>query len=291
MLKWTVTSVAVPFFTFVMDLYFTYNIFIPTKRIKYMKNIRKVTIIILLLIIAFSYGSKTFATDNLHWYLKRIKGSKPQFPPEAETIEQYGAYYIDKKTSGNDKTIYLTFDAGYENGNVKKILDILKEENVPGAFFLLDNIILKNTDLVLRMADEGHLVCNHTKNHKNLSTASSDEISRNLCALEKIYEEKTGREMSKYFRFPEGSYSIEALKCVNSLGYKTIFWSFAYDDWDNNRQMNREKAIKKVLENTHEGAVMLFHPTSDTNADIFSDLIREWKNMGYSFGTLDQLTE
>lgn len=231
------------------------------------------------------------AAEELHWFIKRNKGGAPSFPSEADQISDLGAYYIDSDVTEENKVIYLTFDAGYENGNIERILDILKEERVCAAFFLLDNIILKNTDLVLRMSEEGHLVCNHTKNHKNLSSASSEEIKRNLLALEKIYEEKTGREMSKYFRFPEGKYSINALKTVQELGYKTVFWSFAYDDWDSERQPSREKATKKILENTHNGAVMLFHPTSQTNADILPFLIKEWKNMGYSFGTLDQLTK
>ena len=207
---------------------------------------KKITSLILAFIFSFSIILFAGADCEMHWYLKRKKGDKPSFPNEAEEIKKYGAYYIDDRADENNKIIYLTFDAGYENGNVQKILDILKEENVPAAFFLLDNIILKNTDLVLRMAEEGHLVCNHTKNHKNLSLASNEEIERNLKALEMIYNERTGKEMSKYFRFPEGKYSIEALKCVNNLGYKTIFWSFAYDDWDNNRQPDKAKAIKKV---------------------------------------------
>ncbi|MBO7196887.1 MAG: polysaccharide deacetylase family protein [Clostridia bacterium] len=229
-------------------------------------------------------------SDSLHWFIKRNKGGIPLFPPEADQVSEYNGYFIDSRVTEESKRIYLTFDAGYENGNVEKILNALKEENVPAAFFLLDNIILKNTDLVLRMADEGHLVCNHTKNHKNLCRSAKDEIERNLTALEKIYEEKTGRQMSPYFRFPEGAYSMDALKCVNDLGYKTIFWSFAYDDWDEGRQSSPEKALKKVIENTHNGAVMLFHPTSSTNAEIFPRLIKEWKAMGYSFGTLDELT-
>jgi peptidoglycan-N-acetylmuramic acid deacetylase len=204
---------------------------------------------------------------------------------------QYNALFIDNKVDDNNKVIYLTFDAGYENGNVEKILDTLKKENVPAAFFLLDNIILKNTDLVIRMAEEGHLVCNHTKNHKNLSRSEESEIIENLKALEDIYRECTGRELDKYFRFPEGKYSIDALRHVNNLGYTTVFWSFAYEDWDNNKQPNTDKAIKKILDNTHNGAVMLFHPTSDTNAKILPTLIKEWKRMGYSFGTLNQLKE
>ena len=134
-------------------------------------------------------------------------------------------------------------------------------------------------------------MCNHTKNHKNLSFASEEEIARNLKALEMIYEERCGRKMSKYFRFPEGRYTLQALKTVQSLGYKTIFWSFAYDDWDNGRQPDCDKAIKKVLDNTHDGAVMLFHPTSSTNAEIFPILIDSWRDMGYTFGTLDELTD
>ena len=256
-----------------------------------MKKYKSLILSVFLLLFTFAALIVCDGAEELHWYLKRSKGAPPTFPPESNWFAEYNAFYIDKKVRDDNKVIYITFDAGYENGNIEKILDVLRDENVPAAFFLLDNIILKNTDLVLRMADEGHLVCNHTKNHKNLSSASEDEIIRNLTALEKIYEEKTCREMSKYFRFPEGSYSMNALKTVCDMGYKTVFWSFAYDDWDNNRQPSPEKAIKKVLDNTHNGAVMLFHPTSDTNAEIFRTLICEWKAMGYSFGTLDSLTQ
>ena len=255
------------------------------------RNLIKILATTFLLLFFFNIGLNAAAAKGLHWYIKRVKCKAPIFPPESEEITCYDTYFIDRKASKNgEKKIYLTFDAGYENGNIEKILDILKDEGVPAAFFLLDNIIIKNTDLVIRMSDEGHLVCNHTKNHKNLSAASENEIKNDLCALEKIYKEKTGREMSKYFRFPEGAYSIDAIKCVQKLGYKTIFWSFAYDDWDNGRQPNLERAIKKVLDGTHEGAVMLFHPTSDTNAKILPELIKEWRQMGYEFGTLDDLT-
>ena len=227
------------------------------------------------------------------WYIKRNGNNQPIIQSEQKIIYEYDGYFIDKKRSDADdvKVIYLTFDLGYENGNTEKILDTLKEEKVSAAFFILDNIVLKNTDLVTRMNEDGHLVCNHTKNHKNICNLSDAEIEKNLRALEKIYEEKTGLTMAKYFRFPEGKYSINSLKCVQSLGYKTIFWSFAYDDWDNGRQPNAKNAIKKILDNTHNGAVMLFHPTSKTNAEIFPTLIKKWRAMGYTFGTLDELVK
>lgn len=232
------------------------------------------------------------SSDGVSWYIKRAGNKQPELPKEHCIIEKYNCYYVDKKLDDSSltKRIYLTFDAGYENGNVAKILDTLKEKSVPGAFFVLEHIITKNTDLIIRMAKEGHTVCNHTTNHKNLSNFSKDEIINNLTSLEQIYENATGLKMSKYFRFPEGKYSEKALEVINGLGYKTIFWSFGYADWDDRKQPDTEKAKRKILENTHNGEVILLHPTSSTNAEILSSLIDEWRAMGYTFGTLDELT-
>ncbi|MBE6599353.1 MAG: delta-lactam-biosynthetic de-N-acetylase [Ruminococcaceae bacterium] len=206
-------------------------------------------------------------------------------------IEDHGGYFLDRTVSENEPVIYLTFDAGYEKGNVEKILDTLKAENVPGAFFILDNLITTNTDLVKRMAEEGHLVCNHTAKHHDMSSVTDKEaFARELAALEEIYKEYTGYDMAMYYRPPEGRFSETNLIHAEELGYKTIFWSFAYADWDNNRQMSREKAMDKVLSGTHNGEILLLHPTSATNAEILPSLIKEWKRMGYRFGTLDELT-
>ena len=254
---------------------------------------RKIYTVILAIALLISTSVNALASQGSYtWFIKRNGRDTPAFAREAQMVDSAGGYYIDKAAAENkDKVLYLTFDAGYENGNIEKILDILKKENVPAAFFILDNLILKNTDLVKRMSDEGHLVCNHTKNHRDLTKCTSDEITKNVSDLEKIYEEKTGNTLAKYFRFPEGRYSEHALKVVNDMGYKTIFWSFAYEDWDNAKQPSPEKALKKVLANTHDGAVILLHPTSDTNAKILPTLIEEWKSMGYRFGTLDELTK
>jgi len=216
------------------------------------------------------------SAGEYNWYCRRNGNKQPQISCEEELIGKYNGYSIDRCVSDSsaEKVIYITFDAGYENGNVSKILDTLKEEGVPAAFFVLDNIVIKNTDLVNRMANEGHLVCNHTKRHRNICRMNKAETEEELLGLERIYRDKTGKEMAKYFRFPEGRYSIDALKAVSDMGYKTVFWSFAYDDWDNTRQMNDAAAISKVISNTHNGAVMLFHPTSSTNARIFKELIR-----------------
>ncbi len=268
-----------------------------TTRSKKMNNKKIFALLIFLSLLIGIFSNTVYAIETedatLAWYIKRNGNKQPKLSPEQEIIKAYNAFYIDLNLSDESekKTIYLTYDAGYENGNIEKTLDILKSECVPAAFFILDNIVLKNTDLVTRMASEGHLICNHTKNHKDLSLFTQEEIKNNLFSLEKICEEKTGFTMSKYFRFPEGKYTERTLKCVNDLGYTTIFWSFAYDDWDNGRQMSEEKAFKKVMSNTHNGAVILFHPTSETNVKILPRLIKEWKKQGYSFGTLDELTK
>lgn len=254
---------------------------------------KKYVTLVLILAVIFNFVviSASASDGGVNWYIKRAGNKQPELPREHSVIESYNAYYIDKKLddASETKRIYLTFDAGYENGNVEKILDTLKEKNVPGAFFILEHIIRKNSNLVLRMANEGHTVCNHTTNHKDMSKLGRDEIISNVTALENVYKEITGLNMAKYFRFPEGRYSETALSCINELGYKTIFWSFGYADWDDKCQPDAEASKKKILDNTHNGAVILLHPTSKTNAEILPELIDAWRSMGYSFGTLDEL--
>jgi peptidoglycan-N-acetylmuramic acid deacetylase len=185
--------------------------------------------------------------------------------------------------------IYLTFDVGYENGNVNKILDVMKDEGVVGSFFILGNVISRNPELVLRMANEGHIVCNHTLNHPNLVGKSEEIFKNEVLGLENEYRKLTGKQIAKFFRPPEGTFDRQMLERAQSLGYKTVFWSFAYADWDNNRQMNEEVALKKILDNVHNGEIMLLHPTGETNAKIMRRLIKELKAQGYTFATLDKI--
>ena len=228
------------------------------------------------------------------WYCKHVKDHvQPPLDQKLSFTEEHGAYYIDRRhtdASSNDKVIYLTFDAGYENGNIEKTLDILHNENVSAAFFVLQNLILKNPELVKRMTDEGHLVCNHTAHHRDMSRYGNEAFLEELHTLENLFQDTVGQQMPKYYRPPEGVFSCENLICAEENGYKTIFWSFAYPDWDNNKQMSNEKAKAIILDNLHNGEVMLLHPTSNTNVQILSDVIREIKAQGYRFGTLDELT-
>ena len=139
------------------------------------------------------------------------------------------------------------------------------------------------------MANEGHIVCNHTVNHPNLVGKSEELFKEEVLGLENKYRELTGKEMSKFFRPPEGTFDKEMLQRAQGLGYKTVFWSFAYADWDNNKQMSEEAALKKILDNVHNGEIMLLHPTGETNAKIMRTLIQELKAQGYTFATLDKI--
>lgn len=228
------------------------------------------------------------------WYCKRNNEHRqPIMDAELRWIEEYDGYYVDHAHDDQtqEKVIYLTFDAGYENGNVAKILDILKKENVQGTFFVLKHLIENNTELVCRMAEEGHTVANHTASHKDITRFESKEcLQSELSALETHYQEKIGREMPKYFRPPEGKFSKQSMQWLSELGYKTIFWSIAYADWDNTKQPSPEYAKSKILDHIHNGAIILLHPTSATNAIILSDVIAECRAQGYRFGSLDELT-
>ena len=228
-----------------------------------------------------------------NWFVRNNDThTQPVTDPTQRMVERYGGYHVDQKHGDTceEKVLYLTFDAGYENGNVEKILDALKEEDVPAAFFVLKNIIVKHGDLVKRMENEGHLVCNHTMNHPDTTTLTKEEFEKEVCGLAELYQDLTGNEMPRYYRPPEGKYSEKSMQYAQELGYKTVFWSIAYADWDNDHQPTPQDAKAKLLSRTHNGAVILLHPTSSTNAEIMRELIQEWKSMGYRFGTLHELT-
>ena len=215
------------------------------------------------------------------------EGSAPSGPASAQSLRQYDAVYMGDPTQ---KVLFLTFDAGYENGNTEKILDVLKEHGVPAAFFLVGNYIEKNADLVRRMVDEGHIVGNHTMHHYDMSKLSDREaFSKELTDLEDLFREVTGKELPKYYRPPQGIYSEENLQMAQELGYKTVFWSLAYADWNNDAQPTKDAAFSKLLPRVHNGAVILLHSTSATNAQILDELLTTYKRMGYTFQSIDTL--
>ena len=252
---------------------------------------RDLLILLIAVVIALAVSVSVFASSALttgSWGLSfRQEGAPPIGNAGKDQLRQYQAAYIGDV---GEKVLYLTFDAGYENGCTAKILDTLKEKQVPAAFFLVGNYIQRSPDLVRRMVAEGHTVGNHTMHHYDMSRLSDKAaFSKELTDLEALYKETVGQELPKFYRPPQGIYSEENLKMAQELGYQTVFWSLAYVDWNNDSQPTREAAFAKLLPRTHNGAVVLLHSTSRTNAEILGELIDKWKAMGYRFGTLEEL--
>jgi len=234
-------------------------------------------------------GGGTALAGSSGWGLRFTENGEPPVGNAGrEELRAYDAWYIGD-TGGN--TVYLTFDAGYENGHTSEILDVLRDKNVPAAFFVVGSYIKGNPELTRRMADEGHLVGNHTMTHPDMSaisdmTSFKDELGR----TEEYYREVTGADLPRYYRPPRGVYSIENLKMAKELGYKTVFWSLAYVDWIVDKQPTPEAAFSKLLPRIHPGAVVLLHSTSKTNAEILGQLIDKYRGMGYTFDSLDNLS-
>ena len=243
------------------------------------------------LILAAVVAAQVFFTDDMltvSWGLSyQTQGQPPRGPASQGELSKYDAVYLGNT---EEKVLYLTFDAGYENGCTAKILDVLKKHEVPAAFFLVGNYLEKNPDLVRRMVAEGHTVGNHTMHHPDMSKiAEKAAFSKELADLETLYQQITGADMPKFYRPPQGNYSKENLQMAKELGYKTVFWSLAYVDWNNDAQPSREQAFSKLIPRVHNGAVVLLHSTSKTNAEILDELLTRWTEMGYRFAPISEL--
>lgn len=234
----------------------------------------------------FLYFGSSLQTGS--WGLSfRQEGAPPIGSAGQDQLRRYDAAYLGDTTQ---KVLYLTFDAGYENGCTEQILDTLKAHRVSAAFFLVGNYIERNADLVRRMVEEGHLVGNHTLHHYDMSRIGNTQAFRKeLQGLEDLFRETTGQELPKYYRPPQGIYSEENLTMAKELGYRTVFWSLAYVDWKNDDQPDPDASLSKLLRRTHNGAVVLLHSTSRTNAKILDALLTGWEKAGYRFGTLPEL--
>lgn len=243
----------------------------------------------LLIFNIFKNFSVTVSANISNWGLKfNTEGTAPMGNAGKDYLKKYNAYYVGEP---NDKSIYLTFDAGFENGNTANILDVLKAHDVKAAFFLVGHYLEKEPELVKRMVEEGHIVGNHTYHHPDMSKISDKEsFKKELISLEDLYKEITAQEMPKYYRPPQGKFNEENLKMADELGYKTIFWSLAYVDWYKDKQPTKEHAFSKLIPRIHPGAVVLLHSTSDTNEQILDELLTKWKELGYTFKTIDDLT-
>lgn len=226
------------------------------------------------------------STKSFGWGFKKEKGAPPEIDAETvDLLQKTNTYYIDKN---GEKKLYLTFDEGYENGYTGKILDILKEKNVPAAFFITGPYLARETELVDRMVNEGHIVGNHTVNHPNLAKSDLATVKSELMELEESFYKRYGKSMV-YMRPPEGECSEKMLSFAGDMGYKTILWSFAYKDWDTKIQKGGRYAFEQVTPYIHDGCIMLLHAVSSDNAEALGSIIDYAREQGFEFVSLDEL--
>ena len=231
-------------------------------------------------------SASSVSEKRIGWGIKRSNNNEqPDLGSvNKKIIDTYEGIAMGNK---NSKYVYLTFDNGYEAGYTPKILAVLKENQVPATFFITAHYLNTASDLVKQMIDEGHTVGNHTVNHKSMPSCSLETIKKEVMDLHSAIYDKFGYEM-KFIRPPKGEYSERTVAYTNTLGYTSVMWSFGYDDWDEKKQGREEYGKKKILDNVHNGEIMLLHATSKDNANILDDVIKEIKNMGYEFRNIDQ---
>lgn len=264
-----------------------------------MNNNKKIVLIVILIILivllslvmkqqknTLETSIQSISTDKIEWGIKRNDNhEQPEVGTKnKETLEKNHGICMGNKEK---KNIYLTFDQGYEAGYTKQILETLKNNNVKATFFITAHYLNTQEELVKQMIDEGHIVGNHTVNHKSMPSLSEEEIKKEVMDLHTSIYQKFGYDM-KYIRPPKGEFSEKSIITTNSLGYKTVMWSFAYEDWNENRQPDEVKSKEKILKNLHNGEIMLLHGNSKTNTNILDGLIKEAKEMGYEFKSLNE---
>ena len=234
-------------------------------------------------------GEISLSSKKIEWGIKRgANGEQPDLGSKnKQLIEKYKGMAMG---NSNDKYIYVTFDLGYESGYTENILNTLKENNVNATFFITAHYANSASDLVQRMINDGHIIGNHTVNHKSVPGLSEEELTKELMNLHTAIYEKFGYEM-KYMRPPKGEYSEKSLSYTTKLGYIPVMWSFAYADWDEKAQPSKEAAINKIMENVHNGEIMLLHATSKTNMEVLDIVIKKIKDMGYEFKSLDEFVK
>lgn len=258
------------------------------------KIISGITLTLVILMLTVIVGPKTtkltsgevLSNKKIGWGIKRNdNNNQPDLGSENEKlINKYNGIAMGNNES---KTIYLTFDLGYEAGYTSKILDDLKEKNVKATFFITAHYLNTAEDLVKRMIDEGHIVGNHTVNHKSMPDLSEEEIKNELMNLNQSVYEKFGYEM-KYMRPPKGEFSERTLSLTEKFGFKTVMWSFAYVDWKDDSQPSKDDAMKKIISNLHNGEIMLLHATSKTNSEIMGEMIDNIRKEGFEIKSLEE---
>ncbi len=228
-------------------------------------------------------------TSERTWQFIRQKDHSQSGTREFLTIADYGAFYVDKSVTDDDKVMYLTFDCGYPSDNTVKILDTLAKHNAKASFFVTKNYLKKCKDYAIRMKEEGHAVCNHTVSHSDLRVQSVENVISEIMDVAEYFYEETGYEMDPFFRTPSGSYTVRLLTIIRDAGYRCVFWSIAYGDYDKKNPPAPGYVTDHFKTYYHNGAVALMHNDCQQNADELDAVLTFLEEQGYRFALLDEV--
>ncbi len=221
-------------------------------------------------------------------FKKSVNGKLPSIDEEGfkEILNKHDSLFLGNTER---KDLYLTFDNGYENGLTSAILDVLKAKQVPAAFFVTGHYVKEEPQLLKRMVDEGHIVGNHSWSHPDMSQLNETQIASELDRVDEQVQRITGQKKMQYLRPPRGIFNERVLAASRKLGYRSVFWSIAYKDWDVNAQRGAGYAFDQVMKQLHPGAILLLHSVSRDNAEALGSIIDKAREQGYTFRSLDEL--
>ncbi|WHY87468.1 delta-lactam-biosynthetic de-N-acetylase [Neobacillus novalis] len=243
---------------------------------------------LLLLLPNVTYAS--VPNKPIHWGFKKAVNEQPADAGAQydQLLEKYGAFY---KGDPNSKTLYLTFDSGYENGYTPKILEVLKKEKVPATFFVTGHFLNSQPELVKQMVKEGHIIGNHSWHHPDFTAVSDERVREELNSVKLKTKELTGQKKMKYLRPPRGVFSERTMQIAKEEGFTHVFWSLAFVDWNINQQRGWQYSYDNIMRQIHPGCVLLLHSVSKDNADALEKAIQDLKKKGYKFKSLNDLTK
>ena len=245
------------------------------------KNTTKLSRVVNVVNTLYKDEYETIDNNMTGWYTSnRQDGSRPR-ESEIKKYKDQNVYFLGP----DKKVIYLTFDEGGNITYVKEIVDILNKHNIDATFFFSRNYISNNPDLMKKIINSGHSIGNHTVNHLSMpSLATKDKFDSYYSELKETeiaFMQATGKPMEKLFRYPMGEYSNRTMNIMKSMGYKSIFWSVAYKDWD--ADYNKEYSLNNMKKQLHNGAIYLIHPKCRGNYEALEDFINYATDLGYKF--------
>lgn len=235
-----------------------------------------------------SADAAALSNEKKGWWIKRKENNEQSEAQNEIDLAKYDAFYVDTKNK-DKKVMYLTFDCGYDNGYTEPMLDILKKHKAYAIFFVTQTYIRDNVEIVKRMKKEGHLVGNHTVKHKSMPDLSERDIKEELITCADYCKEATGYEMDPYVRPPMGEYSERTLQICKNLGYKTVFWSMAYLDYEVDNQPGSDFVIDHFEKYYHNGAIPLLHNVSTSNAEALDTVLTNLEKKGFTFENVDKI--